>query len=159
MATINYPFSIGYHRREGGTGANGVVKLAPSDGLSVKKGDPLVLADGEAELISAVDDKIWGIAAHDYPLTVVPDEVDQLLAIPADRNNVFHIETAGSTNFTQAMIGTTRNFLGTTSGEIKLNIGASGTLFLIEGLMPGYEFGTSGVRVYGRFVSTQYLAD
>ena len=159
MATINYPGSLGYHRREGGTGANGLIELTAADALAVKKGDPLKVVDGEATLITAATDKVWGIAAHDYPITVVPGDYPKVLIIPADRNNVFHIETGGSTNFTEAMIGTTRNLLGTTSGSIQLNIGAGGDAFIIEGLMPGYEFGTANVRVFGRFVESQYLAD
>lgn len=159
MATINYPGSLGYHRREGGTGANGLVELDAATALSVKKGDPLKVVDGEVVLITAVTDEVWGIAAHDYPITILPGDHEQVLVIPADRNNVFHIETGGATNFTKAMIGTTRNLLGTTSGSIQLNIGAVGTAFVIEGLMPGYEFGTANVRVFGRFVVSQYLAD
>lgn len=159
MATINYPGSLGYHRREGGTGANGLIELDAASGLSVKKGDPLVVTSGEADFITAATDHVWGIAAHDYPLTVVPGNYPKILVIPADRNNVFHVETAGSTDFTKAMIGTTRNFTGTTSGSVQLDISDAGTDFLIEGIMSGFEFGTANVRVFGRFVVSAYLGD
>lgn len=163
MATIQFAGSIGYHRRNAGTGAAPLEQKAASSGLECKIGDALTLVSNELELCdfgkSDGTEEIYGVAAQDYPASILPDGGPEVVNFyPVTPEAIFHIKTASGTNFADSMVGSTYDLSGDASGGYELDISTGGTEFIIDGLMTGFEAGNDEVRVYGRFLaSSQYM--
>lgn len=163
MATIQFAGSIGYHRRNAGTGASPLEQKAASTGLDCKIGDALTLVSNELALcdFGAADgtEHIYGVAAQDYPASILPDGGPAVVNFyPVTPEAIFHIQTATGTPFAATMVGSTYDLSGSTSGGYELDISAGGTEFIIDGLMTGFNVGDAEVRVYGRFLaSSQYM--
>ena len=152
--------AIVFRQRAGGTGNQPLIPRTPDGDLVCKAGDPVRLVNGQVELLDADTTATYGIAAHEWPLSIIPDgdDVKHIMVTPATSDTVFALKTVAGTDFTEDMIGTTRQLANAdSSGDAVVDISQGGEdHFHIDGLMEGYNFGDEEVYVYGRFVENAY---